>query len=361
VFLLTCVLYGGFDFLYWLSTLSIIPRHSEWWPAQLSFELQYSNFFTLVLWVQQHTLAALIILYALLFTARSRNLVAQTLAGIFFLSALFSSVFVSIGAAQLALWWYVRHSWFSFGTLITALTFLLFSIPLWWIYLGKFAGVGFQPFGELSSFWLERKPLAFLVFALILCLEFMPILASAWIAVLRQRRTDSIIMLALSPLGLVSTFFIAFTVGNNYPMRASIIPIFTLIYLATPVLSEWIDVLRLVSARTVALRALLAAYFLGGILEYSSFSRYALIGLKNSSTDFNADVLRFNQGDSTVSGADLAKRADVNSLNWYLLEQARPTKPNISMDDIAGMGRDSRYRVSISTISTSRAHSHRSS
>jgi hypothetical protein len=346
VFLVVCVMYGGFDFFYWLSGLTILPSHSEWWAAEFGISVQYSNFFTLSLWVQQHTLSALVIAYTLHITSRFECLATRVLAGMFFLSALFSSIFVSIGATPLVIWYFTVHK-LTRKALTTALTFLVFSMPLWWIFLGKPKGIGFGFFEELDPFWMSHRRAAFLVFLFIISLELMPLLATSFVSVIRERLISRAILFGLSTLFLISTFFISFRVGANYPMRGSIIPIFTLAYLATPVISEWFR-----NVRSAPLRVLTTAYLLGGILEYAQFWRMSLIELAESKTELNADILHFNEDSQRISAADVAIRAESAGYSWYLIERQRPARQRQHMieDDIATMGSDNPYRITVSKM-----------
>src|SRR5262249_40312936 len=143
------------------------------------------------------------------------------------------------------------------------------------------------------------------------------------------------------------TFFLEFSIGANYAMRGSILPIFTLTYLATPVISGWLSQIR-----SIPLYALVAAYLLGGVSEYASFCRMSMLGFFQSNTPFNALVLKFNQGDSRVNRADLALRAQSieDGFGWYLLERNRPTKQHINGGDLLSMGGDNPYRITASTI-----------
>jgi len=358
ILLVVCVMYGGFDFFYWLSGLTFIPSHSEWWAGEFGIYLEYSNFFTLVLWVQQHTLAALAILYAMFLTDRSSSISTAVLTGIFVLSAFFSSVFVFIGAIPIVAWWCFSRAKFPQNSVVTELTFLLFSIPLWWIYLGKYDGSGIRLFGALEPFWATRKRAAFLVFLLVLSLELMPLLAASYLTIVRERIASRYVLFALCTLFLLSTFMIEFGQGANYPMRGSIIPIFTLSYLATPTISEWFR-----DVRSTALRLLIAGYLLGGVSEYASFCRYSLIALADSKTEFNTTILQFNQGASQLSSADLGVRLEHMNVKcapdaycwdgtyfWYLIERDSPPKLNIDEGDMLTMGSDNKYRVTVSSI-----------
>jgi hypothetical protein len=341
IFLVLAILFGGFDFFYWLSNLTVIPQHSEWWALEFGFTIQYSNFFTLVLWVQQHLLAAVAILYALLL-ATSRGAPLRILAGVLLLSGFFSSPFVCLGGIPLFGWYFIQARLLTSLTIIVP-TFLVLSVPLWWIFLGKAAPVGFKLFGPLSPFWMEHKKAAFLVFLLIVTLELFPLLAASSVSITRDRKPSRAILLLLTGLFLLSTFFFEFSLGSNYAMRGSIVPILTLTYLATPTISIWLR-----HVRSIPFRILVTGYLLGGILEYAEFWRGSMIAFAQSNTQFNVAVLRFNEGQSRATGADLARLAEGSDGAWYLIERARPRKEHIDEDDVLSMGSDNPYRATAS-------------
>ena len=313
-FLIICILYGGFDFIYWLLNFSYIPVHSEGWAEDLGFVLEYSNFFTLALWVPQHLIAAIAVCFSLYVIASSNATSAAALCGLFLLSALFSSVFVVLGAAPFIAWFFLRHRLFR-SIPVAAATFFVFLVPLWWIFLGRTTTTGFRLFGELFAFWQSNKRAAFLVFLLILSLELMPLMAAALASV--RRRPNLLWPFALSVLFLSSTYLVSFGIGPNYSMRGAIIPTFVLSYLAVPALCEWWS-----KPSSRWLLVVLPAYFLGGVLEYAWFVTDSLTSLSKSNTELNAVVLELNQEKSAVSVATINERfgASDRALAWYLLE-----------------------------------------
>lgn len=337
-----CFLYGGFDFVYWVSGLNLTPTHSEWWATEFGFGLQYSNFFTLALWVQQHLLSALAIFYGLHVLSVSKTTTGQALAGIFLVSALFSSVFTTIGAALILAWFIFRFRLVRCIPVIT-LTSLLLSAPLLWMFMAKSAGVGFQPFGELNNFWIDHKRAAFIVFLLVISLELMPLLAGAFYSSRNDR--SRLWLFTSASLYLLSTFFFAFSGANNFAMRGAIVPTFTLAYLSAPTFDMWWR-----SQGGAWLRVATVVYLLGGTLEYASFLRNSIIGLRQSITVFNAKVLEFNRGSGTVGIADLAALASEDSAEWYLLERDRPRKRRLEEMDLEIMNQDNRYRFTLHKI-----------
>jgi hypothetical protein len=316
-FLVVCFLYGGFDFIYWLSNLSYVPSHSEWWAEDFGFEIQYSNYFTLALWVQQHLLAALIIFYALYLVLSSNTVIAAALSGLFFLSALFSSVFVVFGAAPVLAWFLFRFRLLK-SAATAAAAFFTFSLPLWWIFLGRIGSRGFQVFGELAAFWQDKKRAAFLVFLLIISLELLPLIAAAFAFV--RRRKDLAWLFAIAVLFVLSTFFLYFGAGGNYSTRGAIVPIFVLSYLSVPGLAEWWQNSRH-RWLTVTLSLL---YSLGGLLEYATFAGNSLTSFSESKSALNVALLSFNKGTGTLNAAEIKERyVDSHTTwePWYSLER----------------------------------------
>jgi hypothetical protein len=368
-FITLLVLYGGFDFIYWLSSLSFIPTHSEWWARDFGFNLQFSSFFTLSLWVPHHVMSALAIFYASYLLHQSSRWPAQVLAGIVFLFAVFSSVFVVIGAFPLLCWLHLRKQYLNALFLIMCV-FLVFSIPLWWIYLGK-ADVGFELvgafFGDLGNHWKTHERAAFLVFLLILSLELLPLIAAASVAVRWPVALNVWGLPSISgqrdpinPQGLLelrgiwfcaffyllSTYFIAFSGTNNYAMRGSIVPICALTWLATPTIRVW-----LTNASRKALYLGAIAYLSGGLLEYSSFSLRSLNSFRQSDTPFNVDALAYNTGAERKLDATLIEGLKRDPFNWYLLEPLRlEPKQDLISPDRELINTESPYRITASKL-----------
>src|SRR5262249_43432570 len=134
--IILCYLYGGFDFLWWVSHSSLVPVHSEWWAGELGFAVQFSSFVTLSLWTPQHLLAGVSAVFALYVLANSKGAIPAALAGVFFASAVFSSPFAALGALPLIAWFFIRFRQFS-ALPACGLTFNVVSLPLWWILLGN--------------------------------------------------------------------------------------------------------------------------------------------------------------------------------------------------------------------------------
>jgi len=343
IFVILCVLYGGFDFLYWLSGLSLIPAHSEWWALEFGLTLQFSNFFTLSLWVPHHFIAALAILFALHVLHGSTKMTTHVLAGLFFAFSIFSSVFVVVGSLFVVCWALVAYKQYKPIPAILA-TILTCCAPLWWIYLGKEGDVGFRAFGALSNFWLGHKRAAFLVFLLVICLELMPLVAAAVYS--SSKRTDERWVTVSALLYLLSTFFVAFSGANNYALRGSIIPLLTLTYVATPA------VLSLVEAAPRAWLGIAAvSYLSGGLLEYASFSLTAFGALRDSNSPFNRKLLVANSLKGGFVDEHLLEEAARYPEGWYLLEHPK-REPKTPLEEWHReiINSDNRYRITLSRI-----------
>ena len=342
----TCVvallLYGGFDFLWWLARDYPAPTtRAEWWTMEFGFFLQFSNFMTLAQWVPHHLVAAVAIGFALLMMQGATRMSAWLLAGLLFLSAVFSSAFVALGALPLVAWFFARHSSLKAVATMTAV-FVVFSAPLWWIYLGK-EEVGFRILGALSP---ERRaqPLGAVgPFLVVILLEFLPLLVAAF-AVLKNRAAPAG-LLAGAVAYLLSTFVVAYSGFNNYAMRGSIVPIFTLTVLAVPAVAAWWR------NGPALVRALLVIYLLGSPLAYAAFARGAMEAFATSRTEFNTAALGSNTGPEVVTDPALVERSAQQPMGWYLLERNKPSrKERIEEIDLELMTSDSRVRFTLARV-----------
>ena len=339
-FLVVYFLYGGFDFIYWISSLDLTPRHSAWWLLDFGFDLQFSNFMVLALWTPQHILAGLSILFALYLILKHDGVLPQVLAGVFFLSGLFTSPFTTFGSIPLVLWLFLKHKKLRAAPL-SALTFFVLSLPLWWIFLGN-DRVGFQLFGALLSHeWVEHKRAAFVVFIAVLLLQLGPLIVTA--AVRSKQQPDSRWPFFLCVSYLLSTFFAYYS--ENYAMRGSIIPIFTLIYLSAPIISDWYQ-----KAPRIAWRIAATTYLLGGLLEYTSFIRWAVHSLEYSNNAFGVAVLRSNASPGDMESMDLARTAENYASGWEMLEKNKPFTRDLGIEEALEMHADNRYRVTFSRV-----------
>lgn len=368
-FILLLVLYGGFDFAYWALGMNWTPTHAEWWARDLGFNLQFSSFFTLALWVPHHVMSALAILYASYLLHRSSRWPTQILGALALLFAIFSSVFVAIGALPLLCWLHLRRRHLR-SLPLTLLVFGVLSVPLWWIYLGK-GEIGFELFGEfygdLEAYWRAHERAAFMVFFLILCLELLPLISAAgsavritglptspdsrhWVESCDVRELPSLLdrrgIFVVSTLYLLSTYFVAFSGSNNYAMRGAVVPIWALTYLATPTVRTWST-----KAFRLSFCALAVVYLSGGLLEYTSFSLRSIDAFRNSDVPFNAAVLAYNEGTHTEITAPLIRGIEQDPFNWYLLEKLRPApKQNLLSPDKELINTDNSYRITLSKL-----------
>lgn len=341
----TCVvavlLYGGFDFLWWLVRDYPVPTtQAEWWTMEFGFFLQFSNFITLAQWVPHHLVAAVAIAFALFVMHGATRMSAWLFAGLLFLSAVFSSAFVALGAVPLVAWFFVRHSSVKAVATMTAV-FVVFSVPLWWIYLGK-EEVGFRILGALSP---ERRahPLGAVgVFLIVMLLEFLPLLVAAFAAL--KNRAAPAGLLAGAVAYLLSTFVLAYSGFNNYAMRGSIVPIVTLTFLAVPAVAAW-------WRNGSVLGPLFVVYLLGSPLAYAAFARGAVEAFATSRTEFNAAALGSNTGPEAVTDPALVERSAQQPMGWYLLEKDKPSrKEPIEEIDLELMTSDSRLRFTLARL-----------
>jgi hypothetical protein len=307
---------------------------------EFGFFLQFSNFITLAEWVPHHLIAAVAIAFALFLMHGSTRVSAWLLAGLLFLSAVFSSAFVALGAVPLVAWFFLRHA--SLKAIATmTVVFVVFSVPLWWIYLGKEA-VGFRILGALMPERQAHPYSSVGPFLIVLLLEFLPLLVAAFIA-LRNRPAPAA-LLAGAVAYLLSTFVVAYSGFNNYAMRGSIVPIFTLTFLAVPALAAW-------WRKSFLVRALLVVYVLGSPLAYAAFARGALEAFETSRTEFNIAALKSNTGTEAVTDPALVTRSEQQPMGWYLLERNKPSRKwPVEEIDLELMTSDSRLRVTLARL-----------
>jgi hypothetical protein len=129
-------------------------------------------------------------------------------------------------------------------------------------------------------------------------------------------------------------------------MRGSIIPIFTLTYLATPAALVWYE-----KFKEKPWRLAIFTYFLGGALEYASFSKMALESLEQSNTPFNVAALTSNSNSDTLVSAELTREAQQDAMGWHVLEKSKPEpKKELIIDESRQMHPDNRYRITLSRI-----------
>lgn len=335
------LLYGGFDFLWWLARDYPVPTTgAEWWTMEFGFFMQFSNFVTLALWVPHHLIAAVAIGLALFVLNGSSRASAWVMAGLLFSSAVFSSAFVAIGAVPLVAWFFVRQR---IKALITmTAVFVVVSAPLFWLYLGK-EEVGFRMFGALNDERRANLVVAAGVFSILLLLEFLPLLVAA--AASLRNRTAPVTIFAGALAYLLSTFAVAYSGFNNYAMRGAIVPIFTLTVLAVPALSAWWQ------RGPVAIRALFVVYLLGSPLAYAAFARGAIEAFAASRTVFNIAALESNTGPDAWTDPALIEQSAQQPMGWYLLEKKKPsTKRPIEEIDLELMTSDSPLRVTFARL-----------
>lgn len=345
-FLTLCVFYGGFDFIYWLFGMEFNLAHAEWWAGDFGIDVEYSNFFTLLLWVPQHVLAAMAVLFGLYVLSRTDRSAARVCAGMLLASAAFSSPFVVFGALPLSLVLLLSNKRLLRSVLIVLSVFVILALPLFWIFLGRDSTgfkLGLEWFGELGPFFQQHKRAGFIVFILVTLLELWPLFWASRLAV-AERLSARWLVLA-SSVYLLSIFFIHFF-GNNYCMRGAIIPIFTLTYVATPGFYRFIQ-----APHRRWYQAALIPYFLGGLYEYASFSASSIDAIRNSNTKFNAEALVSNSGHEAFVDGTLLQESKQDEWGWYVLEKRRAVpKSPITILDAATLHGDNPYRLTFRLI-----------
>lgn len=345
-FLTLCILYGGFDFLYWLSGMSFRLTHAEWWAADFGINIQYSSFFTLLLWVPQHVAATVAFLYGLYVVCNSDSVTARVSAGILLSSAAFSSPFVVFGAIPLTAVLTIRNGLYRAAPIVLLVSVALAS-PLVWIFLNKDSAgyrFGLQWFGELDPFFMQHKRAAFIVFIVITLLELGPLLWMARSAFV-ERQWSRWLVLA-SSIYLLSIFFIHYF-GSNYCMRGAIIPIFTLAYVATPSFHRILS-----TPEHFWYRVALIPYFLGGLYEYASFSTVSFDAVWRSNTPFNVRALESNRDDSPFVNAALVRESRRHDRGWYVLEKRKSVvKEPMDFAEAATFHGDNPYRLTLRSVS----------
>lgn len=341
-FVVFCVLYGGFDFFFWLSRPDFILPHLEWWAMEFGLHVQFSSFFTLVLWVPQHAIAVVALVYALYIVVTRDSIPAYIVSGIFLASAVFSSPFVAIGAVPLGIVLTVKKRLLrAVPTVSTAL--ILLALPLLWIFADKDSAgfkYGLEWFGVLSPFLIDHKRAAFMIFLMIVILELGPLIWASFLAMRHSRFSRWLVLSGL--LYLASIFFVHFF-SSNYCMRGAIIPVLTLMYVATPQVHA---LFRKTPRPWYALA--LIPYFVGGLYEYASFSAGSFEAFRRSDTAFNARALESNSSGADFVHADLLEEADHHHGGWYLLEKNKPeAKQPMEFADAATFHNDNPYRVTL--------------
>lgn len=355
VFFSLCVFYGGFDFGFWLlkslAHRNFTPENVEWWPQALGLRLQYSNFFTLNLWVIHHTLSAVIFLLACwLLASQPQKPAKAILPGLLFASSLFSSVFVFIGGLPLLLALVIQQSIRLRSLLVTIFYTSLVSAPLLWIYLAKTTGDSKDGFRFLTTS-NSPLPIAFFFFLVVVCLELGPLL---WLAGKRVKSNQMLPLYFGSSAYLLSTFAISLSGYNNYAMRGSILPIFTLIFLATPTLCSWLrkalsgpkEMSKQNLVLCVAL-LLLLPYLGGGLLEYTTFFTNATANIRQSLNGESNKLAYFYNLNRQAFDGDSAVISKDSSFTWYLFDQHIANKANLNHSDSEIIISDNSFRFSL--------------
>jgi hypothetical protein len=322
-FVATVLAYGGFDFIYAFATMlrgllasgQIYMGHAEWWAVGFGYHLQYSNFATLSLWVPHHLVAAVAIVIGLYCVHQRRTLAGAAIFGAALASAVFSSVFVILGALPVLAVLSVRLRLALKLLAQAAIVATLLSLPLVWMYLAH-DREGFRFLAADNEFLRNNLAIGFLVFLLVVCLEFLPIICASWLA-WRKGRFD--LVLAMPAAGFILSTFAVDSWGlNNYAMRGSIVPIFVMLYLAAPGFGPLFERGR------VPLKLLVLPFFLGAVWEYGRFTASAMRATSHD-VRFGSELLAANLRHGEAVGAQLVQMAESNENGWYLIENFKST------------------------------------
>lgn len=343
VLIASVLLFGGADFFYglYLATVKyfeighLVFSHAEWWAAPFGFRVQFSNFFTLALWVPHHLASAVTALFAIYVFSRPMTVRTSVCAGIALAFSGFSSVFAVIGSVPLLIWIVAKQRPPIRNLFLVVITTIGLATPLIWMYVGRTHG-GFSLFGELSPFWEKHKIYGFFAYVGVLCAEFLPIFLAVWLGREQSRRHRMVIYMSLS--FLLSTYFIAYSGANNYALRGAIVPVFSLIYVAVPGLER-------MALKWGGARFLLVPFFLGSLWELLSFGLSAWGGL-NHATQFRIDAFENNVRRGGTVSQELLLESEEDRYGWYVLENFKPDdKAELIGADLELINADNKYRV----------------
>ena len=338
-FLGVLILYGGATFFFVLAKEPWLLPHREWWArAVFGAKLQYSGFFTLTMWVPHHLIGAATAVCALFFIVAVPSLWGGIVGGLFLAFSAFASVFAMIGAIPLGLWMLVCYRRRIRNFVTASVVAGVLGLPLIWIYLGRSGEAGFRLFGAFGDMML---PLSFVIFLIIVCVEFLPIvLGSRWI--FRNGRSEARMAFLLASLFIASTWVIAYTGSNNYAGRGSIISIWMLFYAATPFFK---DIFFGELGRWA--RIAVTPFLLGGVTEYAHMGRNGYISLA-SVEPLNRMAYQLNTQPGSVIEGDMPAPISEVAYGWYLVEKRKPQdKKGLGPLDNEIINTDNGYRVSL--------------
>ena len=319
-------------------------QQNQWWMRSFGFELQFSTFSDLSIYVLHHLSAAtaLILSWYLWRSAplagNAFTVFACSLLAAF---AFYSSGFVCLGAFPIALVLLFRSRGLRAHLAMASCSLSAALIaPLAWLYMRKPGGAPWilmpHPRWIHVPQWVHlgvagihlRNSIAFVVFfaLLILSFPFVPwALSTVSRAVQKPSGTEKALVVTASAF-LISTYFIGFPLGNNYAMRGAIIPIIVLAWIC----SKFLPPIRW---STIAGLLLVVGAF-GSIQDIAlSYSR-ALPRFQSLNTD---EVLRLNRDRSygTVKRSELSPMLRQDAEALYHLEKvpSEVISPGAPKDD----------------------------
>ncbi len=271
-------------------------NHNGWWMLSFGFDVQFSSFSTLLLWVPQHlsAAAALFVAYLALKGGESRpggSFASALVIGCLLTYALYASIFVMMGALPFVVAAAV-HSFRRRPFLLASIGLVVAVIgaPMLWIYLNRSPVVGFRflPFGDRG--FDIRTALVFLLYLVVVSLQLMvQVVSLVRLGVAHVLKTWDYILLFLSAGFILSTFFVGFTGANNYACRGLTVPVLMLSFVSSGAAGKrffpgWMSV------------AALALFAVGSVNEIAYFQRASFVNmvLNNRRLSARADLLKIN-------------------------------------------------------------------
>jgi len=327
------VAYAGFQ-----SLVSMVEpfQDNDWWMKTFHVRLQFSTFSTLLLWVPHHLVAAMSLLLAY-FVLESSARRGTFLVGCLLASALFSSAFVSLGAAPYVLMfsWYRRERLMQF--VLSGLVGTIIGLPMLWMYLIRRPQTGFTflpvaPFLPVAGHspalgWLWAFFVCFLLAGLQFILQGVCLYRLArYHQLLRWEVVGTVASMAI----VVSTFVIGYGASNQYTLRVPVVPMMFLALVCS-------KAARLTSG--LATYVCLAVLAFGSIQEVALFNYRAVEGVLRPYADVGVRraIFKLNTSETSSTALDaIGKAAQAEAR--YLIERPWVSRMAIKDAEIEGSG-----------------------
>jgi hypothetical protein len=343
----------------WKLTRGIVT-HSEWWQAADGGINQYSTWTTLFIWVPHHLIAATCILLALVVTTEPVTLLprrswsAAVAGGLLLASALFSSVFVTIGGLVAFSPLLVRFIKVPRFLALLGLTTALVSLPLTHIYLNSDAPGRFV-FGAAFTLWREYHASYAFGFAgiaataLYMMLEvgWLPLLAGMTAMTFGTVRTSLTRSAVMSTGYLISTVFVSYEGSNNFATRGVIVPSIVLVcfwartFAAAGATRKVFDAFAGGCAIRYARVAAYSAIALAGVAhinEFAWFTGSSLAAVENATAPLACKRKILEANAAGIDRIDIAAFSDCGD-NYGFYSFERPfQKPSLVWSDQELMG-----------------------